>query len=35
MAKSRKDPIKVLHDSIRDNYEILKGLNGGSKKLKK
>lgn len=35
MAKSDRDPIKVLHESMRDNHEILKGLNGGSKKTRK
>jgi hypothetical protein len=34
MAKCRKDPIKVLDESIRDNHEILKGLSGGSKKVR-
>jgi hypothetical protein len=35
MAKSSKDPIKVFHESIRENYVALKGLNNGSKKTKK
>jgi hypothetical protein len=35
MAKSHRDPIEVLHESIRENYEVLKGLNGGSKKARK
>jgi hypothetical protein len=35
MAKHRKDPIQVLHESMRDNHAILKGLNGGSKKKRK
>jgi hypothetical protein len=29
-----KDPIKVLHESIKKNDKILKGLNTGSKKVK-
>ncbi len=34
MAKSRKaaDPAKVLEESVRENYEVFKELNGGSKK---
>jgi hypothetical protein len=35
MAKRHRDPIEVLHESMRDNHEILKGLNGGSKKIRK
>jgi len=35
MAKCRKDPVAVLHESIRENYVVLKGLNGGSKRKKK
>lgn len=37
MAKSQKErnPIEVLQESIRENYEILEALNSGSKKLKK
>jgi hypothetical protein len=35
MAKCRKDPVAVLHESIRENYAVLKGLNGGSKRKKK
>ena len=35
MARCRKDPIQVLHESMRENREVLKGLNGGSKKVKK
>jgi hypothetical protein len=32
MAISRKDPFNVLHESIRDNCDILKGLDGEPKK---
>jgi len=32
MARSRKDPFNVLHESIRDNCDILKGLDGEPKK---
>jgi hypothetical protein len=35
MAKCRRDPVEVLHESVRANHEILKGLNGGSKKVRK
>jgi hypothetical protein len=35
MAKCHRDPLEVLHESMRDNHEILKGLNGGSKKIRK
>ena len=33
MAKSSKvDPEKVFEESVREHYEVLKELNGGSKK---
>jgi hypothetical protein len=35
MAISRKDPSNVLHESIRDNCDILKGLDGEPKKSEK
>lgn len=35
MPKCHKDPIQVLHESIRDNHAVLQGLNGGSKKIRK
>jgi hypothetical protein len=35
MAKCHRDPVEVLHESMRDNHAILKGLNGGSKKIRK
>jgi hypothetical protein len=35
MARCHKDPIQVLHESMRENHEVLKGLNGGSKKVRK
>jgi hypothetical protein len=35
MVKRLKNPVKVLNESIRVNYDVLKGLNGGSKKTRK
>lgn len=34
MARSRKDPIKVLEKIVREDYELLRRLNRGSKKIK-
>jgi hypothetical protein len=31
-GRPKKDPMKVLHESIEENKEVLKGLNTGSKK---